>query len=138
MKARLGAALLMAMLATPAASVAQERSADEDARAHAAAVIDQNAAERLKDTGAIDLPAGPRVISPRFEAISLEPDVENRFAATDDVALRPVTRGQASALMIAGAALFVTGLIIDDDAGTLVAVAGAAIGAYGLYLYFSA
>jgi hypothetical protein len=39
-------------------------------------------------------------------------------------------------LMIAGAALFVAGLIVGDDAGTVLAVSGAAIGAYGLYLYF--
>ncbi|MEN8375674.1 MAG: hypothetical protein ABFS34_09520 [Gemmatimonadota bacterium] len=136
MKARLGAVLLLALLAIPATSVAQERSADEDARPGASAVVGQNAGEHLKDTGAIDLPAGPRVISPRFEAISLEPKVENRFA-TDDVALRPVTRGHASALMIAGAALLVTGILIEGDAGALVAVAGAGIGAYGLYLYFS-
>jgi hypothetical protein len=31
----------------------------------------------------------------------------------------------------------VAGLIIEDDAGTLVAVAGAAVGAYGVYLYVS-
>jgi hypothetical protein len=44
--------------------------------------------------------------------------------------------GTGTGLMIAGAALFVAGLIVGDDAGTLLAVTGAAIGAYGLYLYF--
>lgn len=45
-------------------------------------------------------------------------------------------RGSGTGLMIAGAALFVAGLIVGDDAGTVLAVSGAAIGAYGLYLYF--
>jgi hypothetical protein len=45
-------------------------------------------------------------------------------------------RGSGTGLMIAGAALFVAGLIVGSDAGTVLAVAGAAIGAYGLYLYF--
>jgi hypothetical protein len=45
-------------------------------------------------------------------------------------------RGSGTSLIIAGAALFVAGLLIDGDAGTLLAVTGAAIGAYGLYLYF--
>jgi hypothetical protein len=44
--------------------------------------------------------------------------------------------GNGMALMIAGAALFVAGLLIEDDAGTVLAVAGAAVGAYGLYVYF--
>lgn len=44
--------------------------------------------------------------------------------------------GSGTGLMIAGAALFVAGLIIGDEAGTVLAVAGAAVGAYGLYVYF--
>jgi hypothetical protein len=44
--------------------------------------------------------------------------------------------GPGVGLMIAGAGLFVAGLIVGDDAGTVLAVAGAGIGAYGLYLYF--
>lgn len=39
--------------------------------------------------------------------------------------------------MIAGLALFVAGAVIDDgDAGTVLMLAGAGIGAYGLYLHF--
>lgn len=38
-------------------------------------------------------------------------------------------------LMIVGGALFVGGLVIGDDGGTILAVAGLGIGAYGLYLY---
>src|SRR5688500_1722760 len=43
--------------------------------------------------------------------------------------------GRAETLMIVGGAAFVAGLIIGDDAGTIVMVSGAAIGLYGLYLY---
>lgn len=43
------------------------------------------------------------------------------------------TRGQA--LMIVGGATLLAGLIIGGDAGTAVAVGGALIGVYGLYLY---
>lgn len=45
-------------------------------------------------------------------------------------------RGSGTGYMIAGAALLVAGLLIEGDAGTLVAVGGAVIGAYGLYLHF--
>ena len=43
--------------------------------------------------------------------------------------------GRSETLMIVGGAAFVAGLIIGDDAGTIVMVSGAAIGLYGLYLY---
>ena len=51
-----------------------------------------------------------------------------------DLAMRP--RGSGTGMIIAGGALFVAGLLIGGDAGTVVAVTGAALGAYGLYLYF--
>lgn len=38
--------------------------------------------------------------------------------------------------MVAGAALFVAGAIIGDDAGTLFMVGGAGVGAYGAFVYF--
>jgi hypothetical protein len=43
--------------------------------------------------------------------------------------------GTSGALMIIGAVAFVAGLIIGGGAGTAVAIAGAAVGLYGLYLY---
>jgi hypothetical protein len=45
-------------------------------------------------------------------------------------------RGAGTGLIIAGGALFIAGLIIGGDAGTVLAVGGAALGAYGLYQYF--
>ena len=44
--------------------------------------------------------------------------------------------GKPVALMIVGGALFVAGLLVEDDVGTALAVGGAIIGAYGLYLHF--
>ena len=45
------------------------------------------------------------------------------------------TFGRGEVLMIVGGAALLTGLIIGDDAGTLIAVGGAVVGLYGLYLY---
>ena len=61
-------------------------------------------------------------------------------ASTDSLSLEPQRRrsqgfGQAGAMMIAGGAAVVVGLIIGDDVGTLIAVGGAVVGLYGLYLY---
>jgi hypothetical protein len=43
--------------------------------------------------------------------------------------------GQPVALMVVGGAALLTGLIIGDDAGRVIAVGGALVGLYGLYEY---
>jgi hypothetical protein len=47
-----------------------------------------------------------------------------------------ISRGGGMGYMIAGGALFVAGLLVDGDAGTILVLSGAGIGAYGLYLHF--
>jgi hypothetical protein len=134
MKARIAAALLVALATLPAAAWAQEagdRQEDRNPVEHEQ--VAQN--DLLRHDAAAEAPLGPHAIPPRFEDYALEPAVADRFATAEDAVLRPPTRG-SKALMIAGAALLVAGLIIGDDAGTFVAVAGAGIGAYGVYLYF--
>ena len=66
------------------------------------------------------------------------PAAEATVEATDKAVNQPAFQrgGSGTGYMIAGAALLVAGLLIEGDAGTLVAVAGAAIGAYGLFLHF--
>ena len=60
-------------------------------------------------------------------------DAPTAGAASASLAQSRVRRGQT--LMIVGGAAFLAGLIIGDDAGTAIAVAGAGIGIYGLYLW---
>jgi hypothetical protein len=43
--------------------------------------------------------------------------------------------GRPAALMVVGFGAMIVGLIIEGDVGTLIAIAGAAIGLYGLYHY---
>jgi hypothetical protein len=45
-------------------------------------------------------------------------------------------RSSAVALMIAGGATFLGGLVIGKKVGTVIAVVGLGVGAYGTYLYF--
>jgi hypothetical protein len=44
-------------------------------------------------------------------------------------------KNQSMALMFVGGAAFLGGLIIDDDAGTVIAIGGLIVGLYGLYNY---
>lgn len=48
---------------------------------------------------------------------------------------RSLGAGRNVAMMLVGGAAVVTGLIIGDDAGTLLAVGGAIVGLYGLYQF---
>jgi hypothetical protein len=48
---------------------------------------------------------------------------------------RNVGAGRNVALMVVGGAALITGLIIGDDAGALLAVGGAVVGLYGLYQF---
>lgn len=62
--------------------------------------------------------------------------VANTYTVADNT-LGPQRRGlgKSVALMIVGGAALVTGAIIGGGPGALVAVAGAGVGLYGLYLY---
>jgi hypothetical protein len=44
---------------------------------------------------------------------------------------------RAETLMIVGGAALVAGLVVGDDAGSILILAGAGIGGYGLYLHLS-
>ncbi|HEY9427216.1 MAG TPA: hypothetical protein VIR34_08680 [Gemmatimonadaceae bacterium] len=66
-------------------------------------------------------------------AIAPRLDVSGENAGAMAAARRPF--GLSQTLMIVGGAAFVAGAIIGDDAGTVMMVAGAGVGLYGLYLY---
>jgi hypothetical protein len=71
---------------------------------------------------------------PTIDAASISPRLHSDAARTTHSMRRP-SRGSGVGLMIFGGAALVTGLIIGDDAGTVIAVGGALVGLYGLYVY---
>lgn len=110
------ALFLAALMAAPAAH-AQALSASFAAEARPAA------------------PAGPTFQSARVGVSA--PVAVNATYTIDANVLAPEHRGMGKsvALMIVGGAALVTGAIIGGGPGAIVAVAGAAVGLYGLYLY---
>ena len=76
-------------------------------------------------------PAGPTADAARV-AVSQPTSHELKVSAA---AQRRAGLGQPVALMVVGGAALLTGLIIGDDAGTVIAVGGALVGLYGLYEY---
>lgn len=113
-------AFALAIMAVPAALNAQS-----------APTAQPSLRDQLMPAGNAVLATTPAPIATTAENVSEEKGADN--------VNQPVmaARGQGVGLMIAGLALFVAGLVIDDnDAGTVLVIAGAGIGAYGLYLYF--
>lgn len=74
--------------------------------------------------------AGPTVAAASV-AVRARPDATTEAAAMQ----RSAGLGRSQALMIVGLATLVAGAIIGGDAGTIIMVAGAGIGLYGLYHY---
>ena len=77
---------------------------------------------------AMDAPAGPT-----FSSASVA--VRHAEIPVAPAAPRRAGYGQPIALMVVGGAALLTGLIIGDDAGTVIAVGGAVVGLVGLYQY---
>jgi hypothetical protein len=80
----------------------------------------------------------PHSASPLLAPVDLRADVA-LLHATKPAQPQPVMAGHHGpgfGLLIAGGALFVAGLLTGGTAGTVMDLAGAGIGAYGLYVYF--
>jgi hypothetical protein len=73
---------------------------------------------------------------PTMEAASVAVrPVESKTLQLNAAAAPRKGYGQPVALMVVGGAAVLTGLIIGNDAGTVIAVGGAVMGLYGLYEY---
>jgi hypothetical protein len=76
--------------------------------------------------------APPTMMSPAIEPQLASPRINDDVAS---IVRRRAAFNRAEVLMITGGALLLTGLIVDGDASTVLVIAGAGIGGYGLYLF---
>ena len=79
----------------------------------------------------------PAITDPTTAAPTVEPPLALR-PVNDDVASvvrRRAAFSRPAVLMITGGALLLTGLLVDGDASSILIIAGAGIGGYGLYLH---
>jgi hypothetical protein len=111
-------------LPTPAADLSAEPIAVASAEGSASTPV-----------GTADGTAGPRLATATsgIRANTAKEDLTAQQAA--DRAAHHAGFGTDGALMIVGGAAFIAGLIIGGGAGTAIAIGGAVIGLYGLYLY---
>lgn len=79
------------------------------------------------------------VAATRGASSEATPEAAFRVARTREVghavAMQGGGRRDGKMYMIIGGAAFLAGAIIGDDAGTIIMIAGAGVGIYGLYLY---
>jgi hypothetical protein len=123
------AKLTLAVAALVAVSFAGARV---QAQSEQLATVDQTTiVQDAPGATSVDLtvPSGPSMqsstLSPRFSS----------DAALNTNAMRRPASGTGVPLMILGGAALITGVIIGDKAGTIIAVGGAIVGLYGLYVY---
>ena len=123
------AKLTLAVAALLVASVAGTRV---QAQSEQLASVDQSTI--VQDSPASATLDAPAPTGPSMQASTLSP----RFSSDDALsatAMRKPARGSGVGLMIFGGAALITGVIIGDKAGTIIAVGGALVGLYGLYVY---
>ena len=120
----------LAVAAMLALSVAGARAQAQDEQL---ASVDQSSI--VQDTPApattLDVPIQT---GPSLEASALSPRLSSDVAFTTNMMRRP-THSAGVGLMIFGGAALITGLVVGGDAGTVIAVGGALVGLYGLYVY---
>lgn len=87
-----------------------------------------------ESTPAVAQPAGPTVAAASV-AVQTLPAVSADASAEAAAMQARAGLGQSRALMFVGLATLIAGAVIGGDAGTIIMVAGAGIGLWGLYQY---
>ena len=112
-----------------------------------AAFAQADSATRFIDTGTSTSPGaayaavahrpGPTIVAPSFALATTDPFRAAAPSGTNAAAVIPrrAPFSRPAVLMITGGALLLTGLLVDGDASSILIIAGAGIGGYGLYLH---
>jgi hypothetical protein len=119
------------------ASIDQPVSIEQAASAEQLASLEPTMASEMVIVQSTQAPSTVHLASatgPTLHAARLSPRLASS-TSKDMNAMRRPSRGSGVGLMILGGAALITGLIIGDDAGTVIAVGGAIVGLYGLYVY---
>ena len=80
--------------------------------------------------------AAPSIsLAPTLAATHLDFSNEEQAPLTVNAAATRMERREGRIFAIVGGAAVITGILIGGDAGTLIAVGGAGVGLYGLYIW---
>jgi hypothetical protein len=73
--------------------------------------------------------------APTLAATHLGFSAEDHAPLTVNASAARMGPGEGKAAAIVGGALMITGLLVGGDAGTLIAIGGAGLGLFGLYIW---
>jgi len=91
-----------------------------------------------QQSGAANVPAAAPAASlaPTLSAVRFGiTDATDQPTALNPAAARAMGRREGRVLAIVGGAAVIAGVLIGDTGGTVIAISGAAIGLYGLYIW---
>jgi len=74
-------------------------------------------------------------LAPTLAATQLSFSAENHAPLTVNASAARISSSEGKAAAIVGCALVVTGLVVGDDAGTVIAIGGAGLALFGLYIW---
>jgi hypothetical protein len=77
----------------------------------------------------------PTSLAPTLAATRAGFSFDEAPPATVNVSAARMGRREGRALALVGGAAVIAGILIGDDAGTVIAIGGAGIGLYGLYIW---
>jgi hypothetical protein len=92
----------------------------------------------LSHPAAAQAPAAPLAatsLAPTLAATRAGFSFDEAPPATVNVSAARMGRREGRALALVGGAAVIAGILIGDDAGTVIAIGGAGIGLYGLYIW---
>jgi hypothetical protein len=78
---------------------------------------------------------GPGASGPTLAAARLGYSDDFEQPTTVNAAAKRMAKREGRALALVGGAAVIAGLLIGDDAGTVIAIGGAGLGLYGLYVW---
>jgi hypothetical protein len=80
--------------------------------------------------------AAPTIsLAPTLAATHLSFSAEDQAPLTVNAYAARMSPGEGKAALIVGVALMVTGFLVGDDAGTAIAIGGAGLALFGLYIW---
>ena len=74
-------------------------------------------------------------LAPTLAATQLSFSAENQAPLTVNGSAARISSSEGKAAAIVGCALVITGLVVGDDVGTVIAIGGAGLGLFGLYIW---
>jgi len=79
--------------------------------------------------------AAPTSLAPTLAATHLSFSAEDQAPLTVNASAARMSPSEGRAAAIVGAAVIVTGLVVGGDTGTIIAIGGAGLALFGLYIW---